>query len=1186
MDRDNQLLLALADEGTLIEDEPVAEWAVRPRERLEWTRQGARLALARDRARGMGRSQPEAVIDAWENCLSHDPTSEEAASALMRVYEAQRRHGLVAATYKRCRTALEELGLRVSPALEEVHLATTSTARSPQHPVEHSGRLGAVPYREERRLVSVLFAEVTGPVGTGRKLDPEDLRELVGGALAGVVAHVEAFGGTVTSVSGAGLVALFGAPESHEDDPERALRAAFRAVSGAGDGDGGLSLRTGVETGQAVVGPIGGASTTHYGALGEVVGVAAALQSVARPASVLAGPGTRAATEGLFEWGPTEEVAIPSGAKPLVGSYLERPKARPLGQAGRRGLAGRALLVGRRAELAVLHDVLREATAGKGGVLMVAGEPGLGKSRLVSECRKLFMAWVGAASGRLPLWLEARAASYASSRPYGLYQQLLSAWVGVVPEEGEEVLRPALERAMKAVFGDRAGDHQVGLLSQMMGLGLGDAGPALARLTPEQLQRSTFEAVRALVSRLVAHGPTVLVLEDLHWADPTSLHLTEELSSQAKEGPLLLVLTRRLEPDPGVSALEVALGADQGLRLRRLELSPLAQSVERDLARSLLGEDPPDDVVDAVSEGAEGNPFFLEERLLSLLGTGALVRGEAGWQLDHAAPRELPEALERLVRSRVDRLGAIARETIVAASVLGAEFSLSTVAAVVAVNGELPQALAELCSAGLITRLRQLPEPSFRFRHALIQDATYKGLLRGQRRQLHAKAAWALEEAAVGRLGEVAGLLGHHFARGGEPGRALHYLELAGDHAASAFANDEAVASYLYGLDLLGKYGIDKSGLGRDTTVNAETEIRLKLALVLSTMGRYAEARETLQDGLRGVGRHDQFQAARLHNRLGWVELGVHEYDAAISAFEAAGARFGNHPEASEPGVFDLWLDSQLGLGQVHYWRDEPDQMAAVLGRVSPMIGAQGVPRRKQADYYLAVLLWQQAKRRHRIDEEILETARRALAAAEEASPQVNIGWAVFNLGFCLLWYGDLYGAEERLTEALNIAERIGELSMRALSLSYLNLLALRRQDPAAVAVLAPQAIEAANATSRPQYAAMAKASLVWLAWRTGHTAAVEPLARDALASWPATSWQPFHWICLWPLIAVRLAAGQVAEAVEAAGQLLPAPQQRLPDELEAAVQAGVEAWEREENDLARERLGVAVELAQQLRYA
>ena len=841
--------------------------------------------------------------------------------------------------------------------------------------------------------------------------------------------------------------------------------------------------------------------------------------------------------------------------------------------------------MGRRAELAVLHDVLREATAGKGGVLLVAGDPGLGKTRLVSECRKLFMAWVGAASGRLPLWLEARATSYASSSPYGLYQQLLAAWVGVVPEEGDEVVRAALERAMKAVFGGKAGDDQLGLLSQMMGLGLGDAGPALARLPPEALQRSTFEAVRALVSRLLAHGPAVLVLEDLHWADPTSLHLTEELSSLVKEGPLLLVLTRRPEPDPGVSALEAALGADQGLRVRRLELSPLAQSDERDLARSLLGEGAPDDVVDAVSEGAEGNPFFLEERLLSLLGTGALVRGEAGWQLDHAAPRELPEALERLVRSRVDRLGAIARETIVAASVLGAEFSLSTVAAVSAVDGELPQTLAELCSAGLITRLRQLPEPTFRFRHALIQDATYKGLLRGQRRQLHAKAAFALEGAAAGRLEEVAGLLGHHFAMAGEPGRAVHYLELAGDHAASAFANDEAVASYLYGLDLLGKYGIDKSAPGRDTTVNAETELRLKLALVLSTMGRYAEARETLQDGLRGVGRHDQFQAAGSTTGLGWVELGVHEYDAAISAFEAAGARFGNHPEASEPGVFDLWLDSQLGLGQVHYWRDEPDQMAAVLGRVSPVIGAPGVPRRKQADYYRRFSCG------NKRSDVTVSTRRSSRPLEGPGGSRRSVPAGGYRLGRFQL--GLLLAVVRRPGRCRRKAHR-GPKYRRA----------HWRTEHASAEPLLPQPARPSAPGPRCGRGPRApghrgrKCDLQTSVRGDGQSElgvaglADRPHCRGRATSAGGTRIMACHQLAAVPLdlpmASDRCALGCGPSGGGGRGGRAAAPSSSTasPRRARGGSASRSEAWEREENDLARERLGVAVELAQRLRYA
>ena len=157
---------------------------------------------------------------------------------------------------------------------------------------------------------------------------------------------------------------------------------------------------------------------------------------------------------------------------------------------------------------------------------------------------------------------------------------------------------------------------------------------------------------------------------------------------------------------------------------------------------------------------------------------------------------------------------------------------------------------------------------------------------------------------------------------------------------------------------------------------------------------------------------------------------------------------------------------------------------------------------------------------------------------------------------------------------------------MRALSLSYLNMAALRRNDPTAVAQLAPQAMEAAYASSRPQYAATAKASLAWLAWKTGRAAEVEALARDALVSWPANSWQPFHWVCLWPLVAVRLAAGQVTDAVQAARQLLPAPQQRFPDELEAELQAAIEAWENGEPERAKMTLAAALKLAQRLRFA
>ena len=421
-ERDDALVDALTADGELLPGEPYADWADRARDRLNSLRQEARLVLARDRSKGAGRSGPEDVTAAWLACLDHDPACEEAAGALIRGYLAQGRPEQAARVFERCRAALEELGLRISPSLERVYAsATAARAPAPQTPAASPApssprrrparRRGAKrsAAREERRPVTVLFAEVAAPAGLAGTLGLEALRDLVGGSLATVIAQVEAFGGTVTSVSGRGLQAMFGAPEAHEDDPERAVRAAYRAVSataaaatavgaGAAEATEALGLRIGVESGPAVVGPIGDGAKVEYAAFGDVVSVAAALQSAARPGSVLVGPATRAATAHLFSWGPAEEVTLAADAKPMAAAYLDAPLATAADRRPR--LGGQAPLVGRQAELRMLDIALREAVAGRGHVIALTGEPGIGKTRLVQESRKRFIAWVGAGSGR------------------------------------------------------------------------------------------------------------------------------------------------------------------------------------------------------------------------------------------------------------------------------------------------------------------------------------------------------------------------------------------------------------------------------------------------------------------------------------------------------------------------------------------------------------------------------------------------------------------------------------------------------------------------------------------------------------------------------------------------------------------------------------------------------------------
>ncbi len=325
--RDHVLCFALENECVLLEDEPYAAWALERREALTALRQEARLTLARDRLRGHGRSTPADVIGAWESCFFHDPTCEEAANVLIRAYRAQRRPALAINAHRRCREALESLGLHASAALEDVRPQPLAPSHSRPLVAE------AIQPGQELRLVSVLFAELSAAGGTSEKLDPEEMRDFVGRSLADVITQVEALGGTVTSISGAGLSAIFGAPQSHEDDPERALLAALRSVSITSE-DGLGALRIGVETGPAVIGMIGAGSTAQYGAVGDIVGTAAALQSVARPGSVLVGPATRTAAEGLFQWGPTEEVVVSSAAKPLRGGLCRSSHSPSVGRSG------------------------------------------------------------------------------------------------------------------------------------------------------------------------------------------------------------------------------------------------------------------------------------------------------------------------------------------------------------------------------------------------------------------------------------------------------------------------------------------------------------------------------------------------------------------------------------------------------------------------------------------------------------------------------------------------------------------------------------------------------------------------------------------------------------------------------------------------------------------------------------
>ncbi|HEX5289020.1 MAG TPA: hypothetical protein VFX25_09125, partial [Streptosporangiaceae bacterium] len=758
-------------------------------------------------------------------------------------------------------------------------------------------------------------------------------------------------------------------------------------------------------------------------------------------------------------------------------------------------------------------------------------------------------------------WLEGSCASYASSTPYGLYQQLLANWAGVTPDQPAAVTGPALERVLASV---RASDL-FPLLARMMGL---PPGAALGRMGPGELQKQTFAAWRALTSRLVAAGPAVLVLEDLHWADPTSLRLTLELARLAAghvEGWRLLILA--------TGRPEAATALD-GLDVRRLELGPLGGVAEEELARSLMGDGTSREVLDAVLASTDGNPLFLEERLSSLLETSALVREHGSWRLGRAAGAQVPQALERMVRSRVDRLSPAARDAVRPASVLGTEFPRSLLAAVCATGEPLDAALDELRARDFLHEVTGRAEPVYRFRHALIQEATYNGLLRAERRLLHGRAAWALEAAAEGRTDEVAAVLGRHFAAAGEPERALRYYEIAGDHATASFANDEAIASYHAALEIAGE---------GEAPMKLQVELQAKLANVLWRTGRRGQAREAFQAGLRAVATGDTLRRAHLLTRLGRLEVSDSHYEAAWAAYDAAEELLGGDPEEMDAATLEEWLELMIDGRACQYSTEHQlEQALATLAAARPVLD-RGSAVRKHG-YYFHLAMARVAQNRFRVDETDLDNARRSLAAAQEAEEK-DVGYATFFLARFLLLHGDVAEAEGHLEHSLAMAERIGETGLLAYSLQGLAMAALRRHDTAAVRALVPRVLAEAESMAAPDYLAGAKACLAWLAWQDRHPDDVIKLAEEITTLTTGTPdaglyYGPVH---LWPLAAVHLEAGHLAEAVAATRRLRDHTQ--FPADLEAALTAASRAYDQDQPGLARDHLTAALDLARDLGY-
>ncbi|HSK15628.1 MAG TPA: ABC transporter substrate-binding protein [Gaiellaceae bacterium] len=663
----------------------------------------------------------------------------------------------------------------------------------------------------ERRIVSVLVADVVGSTAIGEALGPERSKFLIDEVMRVMAEQVRRYDGTVAQLVGDELLAVFGVPVAHEDDAERALRAALaiqraigqyaQEVKAAYGVE--LAVRIGVNTGPVVVAPErdGDDGYDRWNALGDTVNVASRFQEIAGRGGVVTGPTTKRQVETCFELEEMGSQDLKGVSAPLdtfrVTRVLESEPSPPT-----------LPLVGRDFELTVLERTMDALVEGRGAIVSIVGEPGIGKTRLVWEARNRYREDVR--------FIEARGVSYAQSFPYWPIRDLLREWLGVGATTPEARVRLELKAELAHLFGQEEADESYPFFASLVGLTLEpEAAQSIRELNRESIQSRTFEVFHDLVCELAEELPLCLAFEDLHWADEATLELLESLLAVTEESAVALFFLYRPEREHGSWRLGERARQHYPHRYREIELRPLPPDSSRVLVGNAADGEIPESVVELLAERSGGNPFFLEEAFRDLVERGVLQRQNGGWKLAVSEDElSIPAVVQGTLQARLDRLDPETREALSLAAVIGRTFGLPLLERLVP-RDRLLRALTELQRLDLIVEKRRRPNPEYRFRHGLVQEVAYASLVDSKRRKLHKQVGEALEEIYRESPEEAYGLLARHFTEADEPEKAVEYLLKAGDAARAVYADKEALEHYSRARVFLARLGDERRA--RDT---------------------------------------------------------------------------------------------------------------------------------------------------------------------------------------------------------------------------------------------------------------------------------------------------------------------------------------------------------------------------------
>ncbi len=824
----------------------------------------------------------------------------------------------------------------------------------------------------------------------------------------------------------------------------------------------------------------------------------------------------------------------------------------------------------RLAERAVLGEAVTEAARGHGSLVAIAGESGIGKTRLAEEAI-----------------LQAERAGFRILRARG-FENVLSGSYAHWAEIAGAVLRGAPDPLVYKLC-DRCASEVVALLPELSDR-VGTPPPAPS-LPAGEARLRFFGGVGRFLQNIAREGPVLLLFDDLQWADPGSVQLLGYLASRLTELPVLVVLTYRdteLDPEGPVRGLLLDLrlhGQLKEIPLGRFDVEKTRALLDAALGTSQLSAGLTEPVLDKTG----GNPLFVEEVVRSLVEEGHLARTDSGWDRTPGLRVEIPSTVREVVHRRVARIGPEAENVLAVASVLGNEFDFATLQQV----SEVPeQTLLPLVESALRTRLLHEREvapgrSSFRLADEHVREVLYSSLSLTRRRQLHALAGETLERLLGAHATEHSAEIARHYLLGDRRSRSIEFFTRAGDRARELFSFDEASASYRQAAELVDLAAAEGEDLGSlrawgPRIFEGQGDVEFD-------SGRYDAASASYRRSVDLTDPGDHSARARRLCFVVWTAQARNDYPAALRVLEEADRELGAVEVDPKPDEWrSTWLKVEVARFNAYYWLSDTGRREEVLARIRPVVERAGRP--DELAQLHSMLGSHGFRRDNTVTDETLRHYREGWAYAEKARAARTlpaIGWGgEFERGFVAYWHGDFTEARSRLDKAMAYAEARHHTQMISRAITYSMLVARRTGDVAETARLVPLARRAAEQAGLPEYGAMALANQAWVNWRTGNGGQVEALGEKALETWRGLPERYMvDWLALWPLIAVAHASGERDRALDLAAQLLATTQEPPPPRLRECVDSALRSAKGGERGAADAAIRRAIAVAREFGF-